>query len=144
MTHGAKRSEVATENGKTYSARLVVDTSGHDPALVRRLPQTKPVAYQAAYGIVGRFSAPPIEPKQMVVMDYRDDHLPKPERLLPPTFLYAMDLGDGTYFVEETSLAHTPAIRFDTLERRLHQRLEHRGVKLTETFHVEHCLFSDE
>ena len=141
VTHGAKRSEVTAEDGKIYSARLVVDTTGHSPALVRMSPQSKPVAYQAAYGIVGRFSTPPIEPNQMVLMDYRDDHLPKPERLLPPTFLYAMDLGDGVYFVEETSLAHTPAIRFDTLERRLHQRLAHRGAKLIETFHVERCLF---
>ena len=141
VKHGAKRSEVMDEKGKTYSARLVVDTSGHSPALVRRLPQPKPIAYQAAYGIVGRFSSPPIEPGQMVLMDYRDDHLPAPERRLPPTFLYAMDLGDDVYFVEETSLAHTPAVRFDTLERRLERRLEHRGAKLLETFHVERCLF---
>lgn len=141
VKHNAKRSEVTDEKGKTYSARLVVDTSGHSPALVRRSPQPKPIAYQAAYGIVGRFSSPPIEPRQMVLMDYRDDHLPAPERRLPPTFLYAMDLGDDVYFVEETSLAHAPAIRFDTLERRLERRLEHSGAKLLETFHVERCLF---
>lgn len=141
VKHGAKRSEVTDEQGNTYSARLVIDTSGHNPALIRRMPQAKPVAYQAAYGIVGRFSAPPIEPQQMVLMDYRDDYLPEPEKRLPPTFLYAMNLGEGIYFIEETSLAHSPAIRFDTLERRLHQRLAHRGVKLTETHHVEKCLF---
>jgi lycopene beta-cyclase len=141
VSHGSKRSEVTDEAGNIYSARLVIDTSGHHPSLIVRSPQTKPIAYQAAYGIVGRFSAPPIEPGQMVLMDYRDDHLPEPERLLPPTFLYAMDLGDDVYFVEETSLAHTPAIHFDTLEHRLHRRLEHRGVKVLETFHVEKCLF---
>ena len=141
VKHNAKRSEVTNEKGKTYSARLVIDTSGHNPVLVRRLPQPKPIAYQAAYGIVGRFSSPPIEPGQMVLMDYRDDHLPAPERRLPPTFLYAMDLGDEVYFVEETSLAQTPAVRFDTLEQRLERRLEHRGAKRLETFHVERCLF---
>ena len=62
VSHGAKRSEVTDESGRKYSARLVVDTSGHSPALIRRMPQSKPVAYQAAYGIVGKFSAPPIEP----------------------------------------------------------------------------------
>jgi len=141
VKHGSKLSEVTDEAGNTYSARLVVDTSGHNPALVRRVPQTKPIAYQAAYGIVGRFSAPPVESGQMVLMDYRDDHLPDPEKRLPPTFLYAMDLGQDIYFVEETSLAHVPGIPMDTLERRLHQRLAHRGVKVVEEHHVERCLF---
>jgi lycopene beta-cyclase len=141
VSHSAKRSEVTDETGKTYSARLVVDASGHYPALVRRVPQTKPIAYQAAYGIVGKFSSPPVEPNQMVLMDYRDDYLPIPEKRLPPTFLYAMDLGNDLYFVEETSLAHAPAIEFDTLERRLHQRLAYGGAKVVETCHVEKCLF---
>lgn len=141
VTHSSKRSEVTDENGKTYSARIVIDASGHNPALVKRLPMMKPIAYQAAYGIVGKFSAPPVEPGQMVLMDYRDDYLPAPERKLPPTFLYAMDLGHDIYFVEETSLAHTPGISMDTLERRLHQRLAHRGVNIVEEHHVERCLF---
>ena len=83
VTHGAKRSEVTTDEGEVLSARLVVDTSGHHPALVKRVAQTKPIAYQAAYGIVGRFSAPPIKPGRMVLMDYQDDYLPAPERSLP-------------------------------------------------------------
>ncbi|NJM98410.1 MAG: lycopene cyclase family protein [Phormidesmis sp. RL_2_1] len=141
VSHSARRSEVIDQSGKAYSARLVIDTSGHHPVLIARPPALKPVAYQAAYGIVGRFSAPPIEPGQMVLMDYRDDYLPVPERPLPPTFLYAMDLGDDVYFVEETSLAHAPAIRFETLERRLHQRLTKRGVTVVETHHTERCLF---
>ena len=141
VTHSSKRSEVTDEKGNTYSARLVVDTSGHHPALIKRSPTVKPVAYQAAYGIVGKFSTPPITPGQMVLMDYRDDYLPAPERKLPPTFLYAMDLGQDVYFVEETSLAHAPHIPLETLERRLHQRLAHRGVTVKETHHVERCLF---
>ena len=141
VSHGQRRSEVKTASGKRYSARVVVDTSGHNPALVRRVPQAKPIAYQAAYGVVGKFSAPPVEPNQMMLMDYCDDYLPAPERRLPPTFLYAMDLGDDVYFVEETSLAHVPGISMDTLERRLHQRLAHRGVEIVETHHVERCLF---
>lgn len=141
VNHSPTRSEVIDENGKTYQARLVVDTSGHNPALVKRIPATKPVAYQAAYGVVGRFSAPPVKPGQMVLMDYRDDFLPMPKRRLPPTFLYAMDLGDDVYFVEETSLAHVPGISMETLEQRLHQRLASRGVAIIETHHVERCLF---
>ncbi|MEL7143900.1 MAG: lycopene beta cyclase [Cyanobacteria bacterium J06643_4] len=141
VSHGASLSEVTDEQGNKYNARLVIDTSGHSPALIKRLPTMKPVAYQAAYGIVGKFSKPPVEPEQMVLMDYRDDFLPAPEKKLPPTFLYAMDLGSDIYFVEETSLAHVPGISMETLERRLKQRLAHRGVTITETHHVERCLF---
>lgn len=141
VTHGSKWSEVKTSDGKILNARLVVDASGHNPALIRRVPQEKPIAFQAAYGVVGRFSAPPIEEGQMVLMDYRDDHLSETEKRLPPTFSYEMDMGEGVFFVEETSLAHTPAIRFDTLKQRLERRLAYRGVKLVEALHVEECLF---
>ena len=141
VTHGSKWSEVTTEAGEKLNARLVVDASGHNPALIRRVPQEKPIAFQAAYGIVGRFSKPPIESGRMVLMDYRDDHLSETEKRLPPTFSYEMDMGEGVFFVEETSLAHAPAIRFDTLEQRLDRRLAHRGVKVLEVLHVEKCLF---
>lgn len=136
----AQGTELITQAGDTLSARLVVDATGHQPVLVQRRAKAD-VAYQAAYGIVGRFSNPPIEAQQMVLMDFQDDHLPEPERQTFPTFLYAMDLGDGCYFVEETSLAHHPAIPMDTLKQRLHQRLRHRGVEVTEIHHEEHCLF---
>ena len=137
----AQGTELITQAGETLSARLVVDATGHQPVLVQRA--TKPnLAYQAAYGIVGRFSQPPIESQQMVLMDFQDDHLSALEQQQgPPTFLYAMDLGDGCYFVEETSLAHHPALTMDTLKQRLHQRLHHRGVEVSEIHHEERCLF---
>ena len=74
-------------------------------------------------------------------MDYRPDHLPEAERRQPPTFLYAMDLGEGIFFVEETSLALAPPVPFPTLQARLHQRLAHRGVAVREVLHEEYCLF---
>jgi len=122
-------------------ATLVIDATGHEPVFVRRDPDG-PVAGQAAYGIVGRFSAPPIAPGQFVFMDYRADHLtPAERRDEPPTFLYAMDLGEGVFFVEETSLALAPAVPFPLLKDRLERRLAHRGVALRETLHEEFCLF---
>ncbi|MEY3463311.1 MAG: hypothetical protein RLZZ468_1089 [Cyanobacteriota bacterium] len=133
-------SVLATADGRELRARLLVDATGHQPLLVRR-PDEGPVAGQAAYGIVGRFSAPPVEPGQFVLMDYRSDHLNAVERSGPPTFLYAMDLGGGSFFVEETSLALAPAVPFDTLRRRLHQRLAHRGVAVDQVEHEEFCLF---
>jgi lycopene cyclase-like protein len=74
-------------------------------------------------------------------MDYRSPHLTSQERRQPPTFLYAMDLGDDVYFVEETSLALAPALPFPLLEDRLRRRLAHRGVAVREVQHEEFCLF---
>ena len=133
-------SVVTAVDGSEHSARLVVDATGHAPLLVRR-PDEGPVAGQAAYGIVGRFSAPPVDSGQFVLMDYRCDHLKPEQRTEPPTFLYAMDLGDGRFFVEETSLALAPPVSYDTLKKRLHQRLTHRGIEVQQVEHEEFCLF---
>ena len=121
-------------------ARLLVDASGSRTPHIRR-PDQGPVAGQAAYGVVGRFSKPPIEPGRFVLMDYRCDHLSEEQRSEPPTFLYAMDLGDGVFFVEETSLALAPGVPYDVLKQRLQQRLDLRGVQITEVIHEEFCLF---
>ncbi|MFM1799455.1 MAG: Lycopene beta cyclase [Cyanobacteriota bacterium] len=140
IRHDASQSTVTSGTGEEWRARLVVDASGHAPVFVRR-GSDGPVAGQAAYGIVGRFSADPIPPGQFVFMDYRPDHLSAAERREPPTFLYAMDLGEGIFFVEETSLALAPAVPFPTLEARLRRRLAHRGVEVREVLHEEFCLF---
>ena len=136
-------------------AALVIDASGHEPVFVQRSCDG-PVAGQAAYGLVGRFSAPPIEPGHFVFMDFRADHLDGPplsgvaadseawaidRRREPPTFLYGMDLGEGVFFVEETSLALAPAVPFPLLQERLQRRLAHRGVTVLEVHHEEFCLF---
>ena len=138
VQHHLEHSEVYSEKGARYRARLVVDSSGHFPALVKR-PQVEQIAFQAAYGVTGTFSAPPIPKGQMVLMDFRDDHLSEMEKGTP-TFLYAMDLGNGRYFVEETSLVRRPGLPFEVLQNRLERRLAHQGVKV-EVTEVERCLF---
>lgn len=141
IAHDDSGSTVMTAAGATLRARLVIDASGHQPVFVRR-PDDGPVAGQAAYGIIGQFSAPPIETDQFVLMDYRSDHLSERERRSEsPTFLYAMDLGGGRFFVEETSLALAPPLPFATLRQRLERRLAHRGVTVTRIEHEEFCLF---
>jgi lycopene cyclase-like protein len=140
IRHDGSLSTVTTAAGEEWRARLVVDASGHAPVFVRR-DSDGPVAGQAAYGIVGRFSADPIPAGQFVFMDYRPDHLTEAERREPPTFLYAMDLGEGIFFVEETSLALAPPVPFPTLQARLRRRLAHRGVEVREVLHEEFCLF---
>ncbi|MBK8987239.1 MAG: lycopene cyclase family protein [Chloroflexi bacterium] len=140
LSHTPTHSQVTLADGRAVNARLVIDASGHHPVFVQR-PYKPDVAMQAAYGIVGRFSRPPVRRQQMVLMDFRSNHLSPTEKEAPPTFLYAMDLGDDLYFVEETSLASYPAVAYDVLQRRLEQRLAHRGIAVTEVQHVEHCLF---
>jgi len=131
----------ALADATTVPARIVVDASGHMPIFVQR-PPLGAVAYQAAYGVVGRFTQPPVRDGRLVLMDYRADHLTAAERAQdPPTFLYAMHLGDGRYFVEETSLANVPAVPFDRLEQRLRRRLAHRNIAIAAVEHEEYCLF---
>ena len=141
IKHYADYSSVLTDSGTEIKAKIVIDTSGHQPIFIKR-PKDTVISYQAAYGVVGRFSSPPIEPEQFVLMDYRSDHLTaEDKRINSPTFLYAMDFGNDIYFVEETSLSASPPVGFDGLERRLNQRLAARGVSITEVHEVERCLF---
>ncbi|NEQ53536.1 MAG: lycopene cyclase family protein, partial [Leptolyngbya sp. SIO3F4] len=142
VTHTDEASCVTTESGDQLKAKLIIDTTGHKAALVQRhTPKNPPVSYQVAYGIVGKFSKPPVAPGQFSLMDYRAAHLSAEQLAEPPTFLYAMDLGEGVYFVEETSLALAPAMAYDVLKQRLQQRLGMDGVKVSEIHHTEYCLF---
>ena len=141
IQHFADHSCITTQTGKSLKAKVVIDTSGHEPIFIQRSQQTT-ISFQAAYGIVGRFSKPPVDSGQFVLMDYRSDHLSPPDKIqTPPTFLYAMDFGNDIYFVEETSLSATPPVGFDVLERRLKARLSARNVQITEVHEVERCLF---
>ena len=131
---------VICNSGKKYFARVVIDASGHKTPFIRR-PKHNQIAKQAAYGVVGKFSSPPVEKDRFVLMDFRPDHLKENEFEEPPSFLYAMDLGDGNYFVEETSLACAPPVSFESLKARLISRLSKKGIQIEEVIHEEHCLF---
>lgn len=140
IRHHPDYSHVQGASGQGYRSQLVVDATGHQPVFVQR-PRCTAVAQQAAYGVVGRFSTPPIQPGSFVLMDYRNGHLSLEQQQEPPTFLYAMDLGNGSYFVEETSLAATPPLPFSLLKHRLEQRLERQGCVVEQVQEVEQCLF---
>ena len=135
-----KLSEVICYSGLKIKARLVIDASGHKSNFIKRPLQNK-IAQQAAYGIVGKFSSPPVKKEQFVLMDFRPNHLNSEEKLSSPSFLYAMDLGNQTFFVEETSLASYPALSQENLKKRLFKRLDNKGIKVSEIFHEENCLF---
>ncbi len=141
IAHHATHASVTVGDGTALTARVVVDASGHKPVFVQRPPLGE-VAFQAAYGVVGTFTQPPVRTGRLVLMDYRSDYLTERERQQePPTFLYAMDLGGGRYFVEETSLAHAPAAPFDLLKARLQRRLASMGGAVAGVEHEEFCLF---
>lgn len=133
-------STVTTSNGESMNARLIVDATGYKPVFIKA-PDQGPVAVQTCYGIVGEFNSPPVEEGQFVLMDYRCDHLGSKEKMETPTFLYAMDMGNGKYFLEETSLGLFPPVSIDVLKERLKKRLEHRGLKLKRLQHEEHGLY---
>ncbi len=133
-------STVTTAEGRKINARLVIDATGYKPVFLKA-PYSGPVAIQTCYGVVGKFNKPPVEKGQFVLMDYRSDHLSKEERKEPPTFLYAMDLGNNTFFLEETSLGLFPPLTLEKLQARLQRRLAHRGLSITHLEHEEHGLF---
>ena len=84
-----KETVVICASGKKYLARLVIDASGHKTPFIRR-PENKEIAKQAAYGVVGKFSSPPVEQNRFVLMEFRPDHLNEYQLNEPTSFLYAI------------------------------------------------------
>ena len=132
----ASISTVTTSKGEKYQSRLVVDATGYESAFLT-VPQKGPIAVQTCYGVVGEFSSPPVDKGQFVLMDYRCDHLSDEEKKQPPTFLYAMDFGNGRFFLEETSLGLSPPLTLEILKSRLKRRLEYRGIEITKLEYEE-------
>lgn len=125
VEHGAQASVVRTGGGAELACRVAVDATGHRPRLLRP-PRAAPAAVQSAYGLVGRFEPPPVEPGAAMLMDYRP---PDGDDGGDPTFLYALDLGSGRFLVEETSLARRAPLPAGELERRLGARLDAARVR---------------
>ncbi|MFC3834577.1 MULTISPECIES: lycopene cyclase family protein [Deinococcus] len=119
-----------------WTARLVVDASGHGGRLVRTAYPDGP-AFQTAWGLTARFDRPPVPPGSMVWMDYRPPSGPTSV----PTFLYAMHLGGDRFFVEETSLIARPGVNRAALEARLHARLSAAGTPPREVLSTEWVAF---
>jgi lycopene epsilon-cyclase len=54
-----------------------------------------------------------------------------------PSFLYAMPLGNGRVFLEETCLVARPALPFNVLKRRLERRMAAMGVRVKQVHEEE-------
>jgi lycopene beta-cyclase len=102
-------------------ARLAVDASGTGDLLHRTVG---PTLFQLAYG--ERIAASIGD--DMRWMELGDEG----------SFLYAMPLGDGTCFVEETVLATSARVSHATLRERLYRRLEREGIAHGPALAVEH------
>lgn len=131
------RAVIATADGARYGARVVVDATGHPSAL--RRDRRQGLAYQTAYGVVASFDRPPIPEGSMCLMDFDATAFDDPE---PPTFLYAMDLGDDQFLVEETCLARRPGLPLGLLAQRLRRRLEARGCPPRDVRSTEQVAFA--
>ncbi|HSK96326.1 MAG TPA: lycopene cyclase family protein, partial [Euzebyales bacterium] len=127
---------VTTTSGARHRARAVIDATGQPPLFGRR---TGELAYQTAYGMVATFDRAPLPAGTACLMDLDARPFGAAE---PATFLYAMDLGDGRWFVEETCLARRPALPLRVLEGRLRRRLTARGAQPRQVLAVERCAFA--
>jgi lycopene cyclase-like protein len=137
--HDASGTTVRCRDGTEIRTRLVVDASGHRPVLVQRASNPAP-GFQTAFGLVIPYDGPLFPPGQALLMDWDAAWLPETERAAaPPTFLYAMPLGDGRLFVEETVLVGRPAVSLKFLEQRLLRRLAHLGVPVGQRLEEERC-----
>ena len=136
VRHEIESSTIDLEGGASIEAAIVIDASGGKGGFVRSTDDTEP-GYQRAFGIEARLSESPFDGESMSLMDYRpiEQGPPSPS----PTFLYAMDLGDGRYFVEETVLVEEEPTAMKLLEERLYARLEERGVEVLEVLSEERC-----
>jgi lycopene cyclase-like protein len=134
--HG-DRVVVTTGDGGRHRVRAVVDATGQPPLFARHGHGR--LARQTAHGIVASFDRPPGPPGSMCLMDFDATPFAGAE---PATFLYAMDLGGGRWFVEETSLARRPGLPLAVLAARLRRRLEARGCTPVQVYATERVSFA--
>jgi lycopene cyclase-like protein len=134
ITHDKAGTTVELTKGAPLRATLVLDGTGTRSPFITRETRTEPEAFQVAYGIIADFEKPPLPENTCTLMDWRGPNRPI------PSFAYTLPIGDH-WLVEETALASRPALSFDELERRLHDRLRADGLAVTRIHDVERVSF---
>lgn len=163
---GGRSCTVHTQRSGAVTARLVNVAGGAASAKFLQFERdAPPVAAQTAYGVEAEVEGYEgvYDPDAMLFMDYRRTHsgmwpgsgrvvrgVNDPDTLChpnwngtlgscgePPSFLYAMPLGGGRVFLEETCLVARPALPFAALKRRLHRRCEAMGIKIKKVHEEE-------
>lgn len=128
IVHDNAGTTITLSSGEKVRARVVVDCTGFESMLTTRAREPAP-GFQIAYGFEATVSSlGPYDSDAMVLFDYRTDHLDTDE--FPPTFMYAMPLGNDRVFFEETVLVSKPALSLAECERRCAKRLDHLGIQL--------------
>ncbi|MEU7765410.1 lycopene cyclase family protein [Nocardia sp. NPDC049190] len=115
--------EVELADGTGHTAATVVDTRGL-PALGRRRAAS-------AHGVFvdAETAAPMVAEGEGLLLDWRPENGAGQDA--PPSFLYAVPLGDGTVIFEETSLGLPGGMPQHELRRRMLNRLAAHGIRLT-------------
>nr|WP_157120999.1 lycopene cyclase family protein [Nocardia miyunensis] len=117
---GAHRVEL--DDGTTVTAATVFDTRG--------LPSPGARRTASAHGIFvdAERAAPMVADGEGLLLDWRPENGAGPDE--PPSFLYAVPLGDGTVIFEETSLGLRGGMPQRELRRRTLNRLAAHGITL--------------
>jgi lycopene beta-cyclase len=121
ITISARGSSVRLADGRTLTARLVVDATGAPPSRGR--------VEQTAAGVVvsAREARLVLGDGEALIMDWRQ---PPTTGVDWPTFLYAVPLDADRVLLEETSLARRPGLPVAELRARLAARLGGLGIPL--------------
>ncbi|MEV0356917.1 lycopene cyclase family protein [Nocardia sp. NPDC050697] len=115
--------EVTLGDGTVVRAGTVFDSRGL-PALGKRRAAS-------AHGIFvdAETAAPMVADGEGLLLDWRPENGAGPDE--PPSFLYAVPLGDGTVIFEETSLGLRGGMPQRELRRRTLNRLAAHGIRLS-------------
>ncbi len=117
--------QVTLTDGRVFDATAVLDTRG--------LPGPGRRRAASAHGVFvdeGN-AAPMIAGNEGLLLDWRPENGAGPTE--PPSFLYAVPIGDGTVIFEETSLGLRGGMPQHELRKRLLTRLTAHGIQLTGT-----------
>ncbi|MEU2034728.1 lycopene cyclase family protein [Nocardia amamiensis] len=115
--------EVELADGAVHTAAAVFDTRGL-PTLGRRRAASAHGIFVAA-----ETAAPMVSDGEGLLLDWRPENGAGPDE--PPSFLYAVPLGDGTVIFEETSLGLRGGMPQHELRKRTLNRLATHGIRLT-------------
>ncbi|MBF6191364.1 lycopene cyclase family protein [Nocardia sp. CDC186] len=115
--------EVELADGRIIRAAVVFDARG--------LPSVKQRRAVSAHGVFvsAETAAPMLAEGEGLLLDWRPDNGAGPHE--PPSFLYAVPVGDGTVVFEETSLGLRGGMPQHELRKRLRKRLATHGIRLT-------------
>jgi len=131
---------VELDNGDTLRSTVAVDATGGRSYLTERRGKAR--SFQTAYGIECTLTGEqPWARDAMTLMDFRSPAgEPGPNDV--PTFLYAMPLENGRWFLEETVLTRGPMVPPDQLHERLQRRLAALGNTIVDASGQERCVIA--